>query len=95
MDPLLHESAVRITLPRYDPVEPNRDKSMAAVFRSCPLLLACGRPLDRRHATRDKDRHENGYLHYLPEDYSLAIRWPGRFRLPKSKMTNVRAAPGA
>jgi hypothetical protein len=40
------------------------------------------RPLDQTSIPRHKTRHENGYLHYLPEDYSLAQSWPGRFRLP-------------
>ena len=40
-------------------------------------------PLDQSPLPRHKTRHENGYLHYLPEDYSLArsLAWP--FSSPK------------
>jgi hypothetical protein len=38
--------------------------------------------LDLFHRPSHNLPHENGYLHYLPEDYSLAQSWPGRFRLP-------------
>jgi cysteinyl-tRNA synthetase len=53
-----------------------------------PLLT----PLDQTRLARHKTRHENGYLHYLPEDYSLArsLAWP--FSSPeKSKMRNAPA----
>jgi len=49
-------------------------------------------PLDQTLFPRHKTRHENGYLHYLPEDYSLArsLAWP--FSSPeKSKMRNAPA----
>ncbi|CCM74983.1 hypothetical protein BN77_2136 [Rhizobium mesoamericanum STM3625] len=48
--------------------------------------------LDQTRITRHKTRHENGYLHYLPENYSLArsLAWP--FSSPeKSKMRNAPA----
>ncbi|OWK24689.1 hypothetical protein AJ87_19130 [Rhizobium yanglingense] len=49
-------------------------------------------PLDQTSFPRHKTRHENGYLHYLPEDYSLArsLAWP--FSSPKyPKMRNAPA----
>ena len=42
--------------------------------------------LDLFHRPSHNLPHENGYLHYLPEDYSLAQSWPGRFRLPNVLM---------
>ncbi|WP_165434963.1 hypothetical protein [Rhizobium leguminosarum] len=41
------------------------------------------RPLDRKREPGHKTRHENGYLHYLPEDYSLARALARPFSSPK------------
>ncbi|WP_162710259.1 hypothetical protein [Rhizobium leguminosarum] len=40
-------------------------------------------PLDRKREPGHKTRHENGYLHYLPEDYSLARALARPFSSPK------------
>jgi hypothetical protein len=49
---------------------------------SCCRWIAL-RPLDRRREPGHKTRHENGYLHYLPEDYSLARALARPFSSPK------------
>ncbi|XKM39508.1 hypothetical protein A4U53_025410 [Rhizobium ruizarguesonis] len=40
-------------------------------------------PLDRKREPGHKTRHENGYLHYLPEDYPLARALARPFSSPK------------
>ncbi|MGO7410811.1 hypothetical protein ACCT31_38285, partial [Rhizobium ruizarguesonis] len=49
----------------------SRLRSIHRMYGSCCRRIAL-RPLDRKREPGHKTRHENGYLHYLPEDYSLS-----------------------
>jgi hypothetical protein len=48
--------------------------------------------LDGTRASGNKGRHENGLLQHLREDYRLALRWSGRFRLSKVKSSKRPAS---
>jgi hypothetical protein len=79
------------------PVSPdklNHDKTMTnnPVFQY--KITECGRPLDLKQSKRNKAAHENGYLHHLPDYYSLAstLAWP--FSSPKNQDDNAKVQPG-
>jgi hypothetical protein len=58
---------------------------LRSIHRMDGVLLPLDRssPLDRKREPGHKTRHENGYLHYLPEDYSLARALARPFSSPK------------
>jgi len=63
-------------------------RAFGAAIDSLDRLLRLGAgplltPLDQTRLARHKTRHENGYLHYLPEDYSLAHALARPFSSPK------------
>jgi len=60
----------------------SRLRSIHRMDGSCCRWIAL-RPLDRKREPGHKTRHENGYLHYLPEDYSLARALARPFSSPK------------